>query len=93
MGGSSCRPCRECRSASLRMRYHRPSASNCYLPQSGHEAGDPQISPACQMLLAMRADRVLRRRERGALPALAPFGRDRDESLFPRQYRTARIDP
>ena len=51
------------------------------LPQSGHEAGDPQISPACQMLLAMRADRVLRRRERGALPALAPFGRDRDELL------------
>src|ERR1700738_1162413 len=28
------------------------------LPQSGHEAGDPQISPACQMLLAVRvADR------------------------------------
>jgi len=27
------------------------------------------------MLLAMRADRVLRRRKRGALPALAPFGR------------------
>src|ERR1700736_2196348 len=25
------------------------------LPQSGHEAGDTQISPACQMLLAMRA--------------------------------------
>src|SRR6476659_3835776 len=25
------------------------------LPQSGHEAGDPQISPACQMLLAVRA--------------------------------------
>ena len=47
-----------------------------------HEAGDPQISPAWQMLLAMRADRVLRRRERGALPALAPFGWDRDESLF-----------
>ena len=25
------------------------------LPQSGHEAGDTQISPACQMLLAVRA--------------------------------------
>src|SRR5438132_10771314 len=25
------------------------------LPQSGHEAGDPQISPACQMLLTVRA--------------------------------------
>src|ERR1700737_2982523 len=25
------------------------------LPQSGHEAGDTQISPVCQMLLAMRA--------------------------------------
>ena len=25
------------------------------LPQSGHEAGDPQVSPACQMLLAVRA--------------------------------------
>src|SRR5689334_20322892 len=25
------------------------------LAQSGHEAGDPQISPACQMLLAVRA--------------------------------------
>jgi hypothetical protein len=25
------------------------------LPQSGHEAGDPQISPASQMLLAVRA--------------------------------------
>ena len=25
------------------------------LPQSGHEAGDPQIRPACQMLLAVRA--------------------------------------
>src|ERR1700719_4932526 len=25
------------------------------LPQSGHEAGDPQISPAGQMLLAVRA--------------------------------------
>ena len=25
------------------------------LPQSGHEAGDTQISPPCQMLLAVRA--------------------------------------
>jgi hypothetical protein len=25
------------------------------LPQSGHEAGDPQISSACQMLLAVGA--------------------------------------
>src|SRR5260370_27980587 len=25
------------------------------LPQSGHEAGDTQITPACQMLLAVRA--------------------------------------
>jgi hypothetical protein len=34
-----------------------PSASNCsaLLPQSGHEPGDPQISLACQMLLAVRA--------------------------------------
>jgi len=28
-GGTSCRPCRNCRSASLRIRYHLASGSNC----------------------------------------------------------------